>query len=168
VYYLSAGPLTIQAGNITVDANVTSTTSSALVLKSMGNITQNANRSIQTNAGEILFWADTDVNGGYIYMLDGATLDSRSNADRTAGNTSTAGGGGRITLAGGLDNGTNGGVAGDGLPDGRNGKCCRGTPRYTGRRTRCQYHDLFRRRRYPHQGKKYLGLRERLFRHSSL
>lgn len=118
VNYLSAGTLTIQAGNITVDANVTSTTANALVLKSMGNITQNANKSIQTNAGEILFWADTDVNGGYIYMLDGATLDSRSNADRTAGNTSTAGGGGRITLAGGLDNGANGGVAGDGLPDG--------------------------------------------------
>ncbi|MFM8374355.1 MAG: hypothetical protein ACKOCO_18445, partial [Bacteroidota bacterium] len=118
VNYLSTGPLTIQAGNITVDANVVSATSNSLVLKSMGYITQNANKSIQTNGGEILFWADTDINGGYIYMLDGATLDSRTSADRTAGNTATAAGGGRITLAGGLDNGANGGVAGDGLPDG--------------------------------------------------
>ena len=118
VNYLSAGSLTILAGNITIDANVVSAASNALILKSMGNITQNANKTVQTNAGEILFWADTDVNGGYIYLLDGATLDSRTSADRTAGNTSTAAGGGRITLAGGLDNGSNGGTAGDGLPDG--------------------------------------------------
>jgi hypothetical protein len=93
VNYLSTGPLTIQAGNITVDANVASATSNSFVLKSLGNITQNANKSIQTNGGEILSWADTDINGGYIYMLDGATLDSRTSADRTAGNTATAAGG---------------------------------------------------------------------------
>ncbi len=96
------GPITVYGGNIAANANLTSSTSGAdILLKASGNITQAASTSIITNAGDITLWSDRDADGGYIYINDSSTLDSRSSSDRTAGNTSTASGGGAITLAGG-------------------------------------------------------------------
>ncbi|WP_135076102.1 filamentous hemagglutinin N-terminal domain-containing protein [Terasakiella sp. SH-1] len=91
-------------GNITVDTSiqVTSTTGNAnLTLKAHNNITVNDGNTIATNGGNITLWSDTDGNGGYIYILDNVTLDSRTISDRNASNTSTASGGGTITLGGG-------------------------------------------------------------------
>jgi hypothetical protein len=113
VGYLATGDLTIEAANITVNANVTSTTANALVLKATGQINAATNVQLISNGGDIVFWADSDEqNGGRIYLNTGVDFDTRTNADRTAGNTTTATGGGKIILAGGLD--TNA----DGIPDG--------------------------------------------------
>ncbi|MDD4911229.1 MAG: filamentous hemagglutinin N-terminal domain-containing protein, partial [Sideroxydans sp.] len=122
-----AGPINIYGGNITVNTNLTSTASGAdILLKGSGNVIANAN--LVTNAGDITLWADSDASGaGGIQVTDNRTLDSRTASDRTAGNTSTASGGGSITLAGGLDDGgaasgsnsLDGGLlASDGRPDG--------------------------------------------------
>ncbi|MDD2686738.1 MAG: YDG domain-containing protein [Gallionella sp.] len=122
-----AGPISIYGGNINVNANLTSTSAGAkILLKGSGNVIANAN--LVTDGGDITLWADSDASGaGGIQVTDNRTLDSRTASDRTAGNTSTASGGGSITLAGGLDDGgaasgsnslNSGLLASDGRPDG--------------------------------------------------
>jgi hypothetical protein len=105
-----AGPISIYAGNINLNANLTSTLSGAAILaKASGNIVQAASTSVTTSNGNVTYWADSDNSGqGYIAL--------------NAGNTLTTGGG-KIVLAGGLDDGgTNAGLTGltanDGTPDG--------------------------------------------------
>jgi predicted HAD superfamily phosphohydrolase len=67
VNYLTSGDLRIEAANITVAADVTSATANALTLKAKGNVIVNPSRSITTSGGDVIFWADSDVNNsGYI------------------------------------------------------------------------------------------------------
>ncbi|MDD4913266.1 MAG: filamentous hemagglutinin N-terminal domain-containing protein, partial [Sideroxydans sp.] len=110
-----AGPISIYGGNIAANANLTSTVAGAdILLKASGNITQAASTTVQTNNGDISYWADSDASGnGYISIGDNTTINSANGS--TAGGLS---GGGKITLAGGADNGANGGTASDGTPDG--------------------------------------------------
>lgn len=97
-----AGPISIYGRSINVNQSLTSTQAGAdLLLKGYGNITLATGKSLVTNGGHITLWADQDANGGYIYVQDNATLDSRTSADRAASKTSTASGGGTITLGGG-------------------------------------------------------------------
>ena len=124
-----AGPITAYGGDIAVNENLNTTSGSAngnILLKSAATISIAASKSIITNGGNITFWADNDANGtGGIKVDDSVTIDSRTNTDRT-GNAHTTGGG-KITFAGGLDDGgtasgtsllTTGLVSNDGFPDG--------------------------------------------------
>ncbi|MFN7325274.1 MAG: HYR domain-containing protein, partial [Chitinophagales bacterium] len=88
--YLATGNLTVLAKNITVDANVTSTTANTLRLNALRAITVNSNKIIQTAGGDIILAASsTGVAAGTlsaILMESGSQLLS---------------GGGDITLGGG-------------------------------------------------------------------
>ena len=111
------GPVSVYGGNITVDGNINTTAGNAngdILLKGTGNITQNASRTITTNGGDVVFWSDSDVNSnGAITLGDNSTINT-TNGSTISGLT----GGGNIVLAGGADDGTNGGTASDGYPDG--------------------------------------------------
>lgn len=102
-----AGPISVFGGNITIDANLNTEAGNAngyILLKATGNITQNTNRTLSTNGGNVTLWADSDASsGGSIALGAAASVQSA---------------GGRIILAGGLDNGSNGATANDGIPDG--------------------------------------------------
>ncbi len=116
-----AGPITIYGGNVNLNANLTSTAAGAdILVKASGNIVSNADRTFQTNGGDLVFWSNSDaetVSGGYIQLYRNNMLDTRTAANRS-NTTNTTTGGGRIVLAGGADDGANGGTASDGLPDG--------------------------------------------------
>jgi hypothetical protein len=108
--YLNAGNLTVQATNITVDGNVIATSGNfSLTLKATNDISLAAGRSITTLGGAAIFWADSDATGdtttagGDVRFNEGSSL-------QTAG--------GNIVIAGGLDNGANGGTSSDQIPDG--------------------------------------------------
>lgn len=97
-----AGPISLYGGAITLNQNLTTTSlGSDVLLKTSGNITLAASKSIVTNGGDITLWSNTDDNGGYIYINDGVTLDSRTSIDRGNSAISTANGGGAINLGGG-------------------------------------------------------------------
>ncbi|RYY54206.1 MAG: hypothetical protein EOO09_15200 [Chitinophagaceae bacterium] len=81
-----------------------------LTFRDIGNIRVTANNSISSSAGalDIILWADSDNSQGgtvtdFIYCNAGTSFLSN---------------GGRIVMAGGADNGANGGTSGDGIPDG--------------------------------------------------
>jgi hypothetical protein len=102
--YLTSGDLTIEAGNIDVQTDVISSASNRFTLKALGSIEIHDNRSIQTNGGDLIVWANSDnLNGGNILTGQNVTLDSRQ------GGAST--GGGRIYMGGGADTDS------DGFPD---------------------------------------------------
>ena len=102
-------------GNVDLKANLTATSPGASILtKATADITANASRTFQTNNGNLIFWSDADNNGtGYIGIGDNNKFNSANGLT-----TSGLSGGGKIVLAGGLDDGANGGTADDGIPDG--------------------------------------------------
>lgn len=113
--YLNAGTSVI-VNNTTVGTNINSGISktagaaASLTFKDIGPIWVNTGVSITSSAGalDIILWADTDNSqGGTVsdYLATGAGVSFISN-------------GGKIVMAGGPDNGTNGGISGDGVPDG--------------------------------------------------
>ena len=96
------------AGDITLGTSATSISfKDPLTLKTAGNITSAGTFSLTGVAGQtahLTLWADADANSnGYIFIYDGSVINTN---------------GGDIVMAGGLDNGANGGTAGDGIPDG--------------------------------------------------
>ncbi|HEY7885082.1 MAG TPA: filamentous hemagglutinin N-terminal domain-containing protein, partial [Cellvibrionaceae bacterium] len=98
------GSISIIGGQITLNQDLVSTASGAdILLKGSGNITLAASKAIQANNGDVIFWADSDANGGFITINAGASISTQ---------------GGDLVLAGGSDGGSNGGVASDGIPDG--------------------------------------------------
>ncbi|MEN8776952.1 MAG: glycine rich domain-containing protein, partial [Polaribacter sp.] len=102
--YLSSGDLTIEAANIHVQADISSSTSNTFTLKALGKIEIHDNSNIQTSGGDLIVWANSEnLNGGNILTGQNVTLDSRQ------GGAST--GGGRIHLGGGADTNS------DGFPD---------------------------------------------------
>ncbi len=120
-----AGPITAYGGDLTVSSALTSTgTNAPILLKATNHNIVSA--SITSNGGDITLWSDSENNGtGGIRVNDNVSLDSRTSTDRTASTNTT--GGGKITLAGGLDDAgiasglstlTSGLVAADGYPDG--------------------------------------------------
>ncbi|RQO56255.1 hypothetical protein DBR47_17055 [Paucibacter sp. KBW04] len=111
----------IADGSITVAANITmgssSANSGAVLLKAKSGITQNA-VTIKTFGQNVTFWSNSSNSGeGRIVVGTGAKIDTGTSTNSAAVGAATSGGG-RITLGGGLDDGANGGVAGDGIPDG--------------------------------------------------
>ena len=93
----ATGPISIYGGNITANVNLTtSLLNSEILLKASGNITTAANRTLQTNGGNLALWSDSDsLNGGSILVGDANTFNTVN------GSTIAITGGGRITLAGG-------------------------------------------------------------------
>lgn len=78
----------------------------SLTIKTTGSIMMNSGSSISSSTGKLntILWSDSDNSGsGYIFIHDGDTISTN---------------GGNIVMAGGLDDGSNGGTAGDGIPDG--------------------------------------------------
>ena len=101
----TANKLTLNSkGNISLNSNIAS--AGDLLFKSFGNIALAASKSITitTATGDVIFWSDADVSSGGSISLGSAAAVQTS--------------GGRIVMAGGLDNGSNGGVLNDGIPDG--------------------------------------------------
>ncbi|MBV5339257.1 MAG: hypothetical protein J0665_06815, partial [Deltaproteobacteria bacterium] len=103
-----SGDISVEAlgGNITVADNISG---AAILAKASDNIVTAASTALKTNNGNLTLWSDSDNNGaGSISLGDSNTLNTSLNG----ASTSQATGGGKITLAGGLD--TNA----DAIPDG--------------------------------------------------
>jgi len=113
--YLASGDLTIEAGNIEVQADISSSGSNTFTLKALGKIEIHDNSDIETNGGDLIVWANSDnLNGGNVLTGQNVTFDSRQ------GGAST--GGGRIHMGGGADTNS------DGFPD----DATAGTGNFTG------------------------------------
>lgn len=105
----------VAVGNITQNASITlSGAGTSILEKATGNITSGASVTNQTNNADIILWADSDQAtsaGGYIAIGDNYVFNTQN------GGSSQTSGGGKVVLAGGQDNGANGGTSGDGIPD---------------------------------------------------
>ncbi|MDP4579778.1 MAG: hypothetical protein NWT07_03685, partial [Saprospiraceae bacterium] len=107
-----AGPVTIYGLLVEINENLISTALGAkILLKALGYVWVNvAGKTVQSNNGDIIFWADADNsqasptagNNDEIVLLEGVIINTQ---------------GGKLIMAGGLDDGANGGVASDGIPD---------------------------------------------------
>ncbi len=113
--YLNSG-IRVIVNNATVGTAINSSISktsgaaASLTFRDIGRIWVNTNVSISStsNALDIILWVDTDLSqsgtvSDYLATGDGVSFISN---------------GGKIVLAGGPDNGANGGTSGDGIPDG--------------------------------------------------
>jgi hypothetical protein len=105
-----AGPISIYAGTIAVNANLISTNSgSNILLKSTGGITTAASVTVQTNNGNITFWSDSQDSGAANSSASGSGTISIANnnmINSAGGSTTQSTGGGTIILAGAMDNGS--------------------------------------------------------------
>ena len=116
----AAGALTVSSGGDIYVTNTINTTAGGadgdILLKAAGGIVQNNNgtaTALTTNGGDVILWADSDVNNsGSIHLGN----DGTENLDLFPDSITTSGG--TIVLAGGADDGANGGTGGDGIPDG--------------------------------------------------
>ncbi|HVY07784.1 MAG TPA: filamentous hemagglutinin N-terminal domain-containing protein, partial [Burkholderiales bacterium] len=100
ISWSSTNKLTLDAyRNVNVNASITG--GGGMTLKAAGGVIIGG-VTLQTNGGDITLWSNSGgATTGGVYVKDSSTLDSRTAADRTAANTSTASGGGTITLGGG-------------------------------------------------------------------
>ena len=105
------GPITLQGTLVGINENLISTAPGAKILfKARGWAWVNVEgKTVQSNNGDIIFWADADNsqassggNNDEIGLRAGVTVNTQ---------------GGKLIMAGGLDDGANGGVASDGIPD---------------------------------------------------
>ncbi|MBI1195578.1 MAG: hypothetical protein GC138_07020 [Gammaproteobacteria bacterium] len=100
-----AGPIAAYGGDIAVNGNIDTTAGSVagdVLLKASGSIVEAASTGITTQGGSAIFWADSDASGSGQVQIGGSVATN----------------GGNLTLAGGADDGSNGGSASDGIPDG--------------------------------------------------
>jgi filamentous hemagglutinin family protein len=104
-----SGNLTAQAaGHLTLSGNITKSSGSDATanLKAGGDIILESSQKIESTGNKLhtILWSDSDAaGGGMIRMKPGSSIASA---------------GGKVVLAGGADDGSNGGTAGDGTPDG--------------------------------------------------
>ena len=100
----TTGSITVYGGDIAVngDLNTTGASDADILLKASDNIILASSKSIVTDGGDVVFWSDSDSNGGYINIKNNATIDTRTASDRTANNgTLDDENGGSIILGGG-------------------------------------------------------------------
>jgi hypothetical protein len=118
-----AGPIAMYGVLVEIRENLFSTALGAkILLKASGWVWVNVEgKTVQSNNGDIIFWADSDNsqvssggNSDEIGLRAGVTVNTQ---------------GGKLIMAGGLDDGANGGVASDGIPD---NYAFRGSGEYTG------------------------------------
>jgi hypothetical protein len=117
-----AGPITVYGGNITLDGNINTSTGNAngdILLKATGAIVQNATRTITTNGGDVIFWADADGNNaGDIFFNPNGSISTNS---------------GHLWLGGGSGTATwNGLTVGDGYAVGDVGRTVQSFTHYNG------------------------------------
>ncbi|MBP6091448.1 MAG: hypothetical protein KA521_09350, partial [Crocinitomicaceae bacterium] len=111
----TSGTISVYGGDVALNQNITTSANNANVLiKATGQITTNDSRAFQSNNGDFVLWSDSDNSNGGLIWLGLNNVINTANGSTSSGLT----GGGNIVLAGGLDNGSNGGVANDGIPDG--------------------------------------------------
>ena len=117
----SAGSLSlIASGSILLNSNITlSGAGKALLIKTIKDINIANGTSFQTNNGDMIFWSNSSAgnatNGIAIFTSNASGTNSFNTANGATGQMS---GGGRLVFAGGLDDGSNGGIPNDGIPDG--------------------------------------------------
>jgi hypothetical protein len=96
-----AGPVTVYGGDIAIDGNINTSSGNAngdVLIKATGAIVQNSAKSLTTNGGDVIYWADADGNNsGDIFF--GATSSYTSPASIQTG-------GGHLWLGGGSGNTT--------------------------------------------------------------
>lgn len=113
--YLNAGTSVIVTNSsvgTTINSNITKSGggNASFTIKDIGNIKVATNITISSSSNtlDLILWADSDNSQGgtiddFIFINTGATISTN---------------GGRIIMAGGPDDGTNGGTNADGIPDG--------------------------------------------------
>jgi hypothetical protein len=111
----NGGSITMYGGLITLNSNLTTTASGgAILVKATDQVNTADSRTFTTNNGDFILWCDSDNSSGGRVWLGNNNVINTANGSTSSGLS----GGGKIVLAGGLDNGANGGTASDGIPDG--------------------------------------------------
>lgn len=105
-----AGPVTVLAGDINVNANINTSSGNAngdILLKSSGTITQAAGVTVTANGGDVIYWANTDgqATAGSVFLREGTAIS-------TGGGHLWMGGGSGSTTWNGLTVGNGYAVAG--------------------------------------------------------
>ena len=74
----AAGPISIEAGNLNLNADLNATAAGADILaKVKGRIVQAAGIDVTTNGGNVIYWADSDgTGGGTIALTGGASVQT--------------------------------------------------------------------------------------------
>ena len=113
-----AGPISVYGNRVDINADIQTTQANQaikLVSKGVGtgNLTNGlvllaTNTDLTTNGGDIIVWSNAE----------NSTTGQKNSEIILAGTNLLTSNGGKIVLAGGLDDGANGGAAGDGIPDG--------------------------------------------------
>ena len=111
--YLNAGTsITVNTSIIKIESSIAKTSggNARITLQANANlqVLNGAGISSSSNQLDIILWANADSSAAYSAVNDFLYLDP---------GTSLASNGGLIVLAGGADNGQNGGTANDGIPD---------------------------------------------------
>ena len=88
----TAGPITAYGGNISVNANLSSTATNAdILLKATANINQAASTTVTTTGGVVNFWADSDNNStGYVQLLASTAINSNGGNINLGGGSNLA------------------------------------------------------------------------------
>jgi autotransporter-associated beta strand protein len=110
-----SGPLSmIGGGNITINGNINTSTGNAtgdVLLKSAGDVSISSNRSITTNGGDVIIWANSDGNATSS-ATDGSVVINHSSSITTSGGHLWIGGGSGNSTWNGLTVGNGYAVAG--------------------------------------------------------
>jgi fibronectin-binding autotransporter adhesin len=89
-----AGPISFYGGNIHLNANVSSSlTTAPLLFKASGNVTQASNVAVGSNVGDITLWANSDgdtTHYGSILLNPGASISSQNGNITLGGGSSLA------------------------------------------------------------------------------
>jgi hypothetical protein len=85
----NAGPLNFYGGAIALNANLSTTNSSAILVKAKSNINQASSVVVSTSGGAVSYWADSDDNStGFVQLKSSSSISTN---------------GGAISLGGGSD-----------------------------------------------------------------
>ncbi|MFM8487180.1 MAG: hypothetical protein ACKOCH_12660, partial [Bacteroidota bacterium] len=107
-----AGPIDVIGDDIFISADMATTASGAdITLEGLGYVSAQLSTDFTTNGGDIVFWAN-------MANASQASSNTANKEIKLWGNNHFSSQVGKIVLAGGLDDGSNGGTASDGFPDG--------------------------------------------------
>lgn len=104
-----AGAVNVYGDNIYSTSSISASNNGHILLKGSGYVVMAENVDLSTNGGDIILWSNT---------VNEVSAANENNEIDLRGNNTITTNGGKITIAGGLDNGSNGGTANDGIPDG--------------------------------------------------